>query len=343
MTQVFTAKPVGIKTIFQTLNSPWVLILASPILIAILDPGNLVFIVRSTIESLPFISVAVLLIAFLRATNTTSLIVMAFKGHESRMIVLASLVGGLAPFCACEVIPFIAALLIAVIPLSAIMAFWLSSPLMDPPTFFITTAALGWEFATGKTIAAVALGLLVGFTTKICLCHQSFIKAPLRKKLVSEHCCSDSQFQSGSAIWKFWEESKRRHIFRIQVLSNSLFLLKWLSLAYLIQALLVSYFPTEWIAGLVGGNGLQSIVFGALVGAPAYLNGYAAPALVSGLIEQGMSSGAAMAFIVAGAISCIPAMVAVWSLVNYGVFLAYFGFGIFSAILSGVSFSLIVG
>jgi hypothetical protein len=33
---------------------------------------------------------------------------------------------------------------------------------------------------------------------------------------------------------------------------------------------------------------------GALVGAPAYLNSYAALALVAGLIEQGISSGAAI-------------------------------------------------
>lgn len=50
-----------------------------------------------------------------------------------------------------------------------------------------------------------------------------------------------------------------------------------------------------------------------------------------------------MAFIVAGVIGCIPAMIAVWSLGNSKAFLAYFGFGIFGAILKGVSWSLIVG
>ena len=37
-----------------------------------------------------------------------------------------------------------------------------------------------------------------------------------------------------------------------------------------------------------------------LVGIPAYLNGYAALGLVSGLVETGMAPGAAMAFLIAG-------------------------------------------
>ena len=96
------------------------------------------------------------------------------------------------------------------------------------------------------------------------------------------------------------------------------------------------------IAGVVGGEGMTPIVMGALVGAPAYLNGYAAPALVAGLMEQGMSSGAAMAFMVAGSVSCIPAMVAVWSIVRRQVFAAYVCFGIAGAIAGGALFGAFV-
>jgi hypothetical protein len=64
------------------------------------------------------------------------------------------------------VIPFIAGLLAVGAPLSAVKGFWLSSPLIDPPTVLITVAALGWEFAIGKAVAAVALGLIGGFTIR---------------------------------------------------------------------------------------------------------------------------------------------------------------------------------
>ena len=88
--------------------------------------------------------------------------------------------------------------------------------------------------------------------------------------------------------------------FRAEAVANARFLVKWLALAYLIEGLLATYVPAGMIAGVVGGDGMTPVVMGALVGAPAYLNGYAAPALVAGLMEQGMGPGAAMAFMVAG-------------------------------------------
>ena len=70
------------------------------------------------------------------------------------------------------------------------------------------------------------------------------------------------------------------------------------------------------MAQVIGGDGIGPIVLAALVGAPAYLNGYAAVPLLEGLLSQGMNPGAAMAFVIAGGVSCIPAAVAVWALVK---------------------------
>ena len=249
---------------------------------------------------------------------------------------MAALLGGLAPFCSCEVIPLIAGLLAVGVPLSAIMAFWLSSPLIDPSTVLITAAALGWDFAVGKAVAAVALGLFGGFGVRFLVRRGAFAE-PMRQG-VSGGCCASGS-EEGETVWRFWREPARVAAFRAEAIANARFLVKWLALAYLIEALLVTYVPADLIAGVVGGDGMAPIAMGALVGAPAYLNGYAAPALVAGLMEQGMGPGAAMAFMVAGAVTCIPAMVAVWSLVRRQVFAAYVCFGIVGAILSGALFA----
>ena len=103
---------------------------------------------------------------------------------------------------------------------------------------------------------------------------------------------------------------------------------------------MIAYVPAEMIGRFVGGDGLGSIVIGAFAGVPAYLNGYAAPPLVSGLMAQGMNAGAAMAFMVAGAMTCIPAMAAVFALVKRDVFVMYLLLALLSAIVSGVLFSL---
>ena len=344
MTEMVLRGMNGLRANLRGFCSVWGFIVAIPLAVAVLDYRHLEDILRIAAGAfggtLPYIAVAVLLIAGLKATGAETLVARAFEGRETRMIMLAALFGGLAPFCSCEVIPFIAGLLAAGVPLSAIMAFWLSSPLIDPPTVLITAGALGWDFAVGKAAAAVGLGLLGGFGVRF-LVYGGAFAVPLREG-AGGGCggCAVSGGE-GAAVWRFWEEEHRIATFRSAALSNTRFLVKWLALAYLLEALLITYVPAEAIAGVVGGEGLSAIVVGALVGAPAYLNGYAAPALVAGLVEQGMSAGAAMAFMVAGAVSCIPAMVAVWSLVRREAFLAYVGFGIAGAIIVGMVFGIL--
>lgn len=104
---------------------------------------------------------------------------------------------------------------------------------------------------------------------------------------------------------------------------------------------MIRFVPAEWIAGVLGGDGFQPIFLGALLGAPAYLNGYAAAPLVGGLMEQGMSAGAAMSFMMAGSVSCIPAAIAVWALVKPRIFATYIGFGFVGSLAAGLIWAVV--
>lgn len=292
------------------------------------------------ISTAPFIAFAVLAIGYLKATGAENILAKAFVGREVQMIFLAALLGGLSPFCSCEVIPFIAALLAVGAPLSGVMAFWLASPLMDPAMFLITSGTLGYEFAIGKTLAAVGIGLFGGTLTMIFAKTPVFVN-PLREKPQIGGCCGVKQPFSGKPVWKFWTQADRRETFKDTTLENAVFLLKWLALAYVIEAMMLNYIPAELIAGVLGGEGVGTIFLGALVGAPAYLNGYAAVPLVDALLNQGMAQGAAMSFMIAGGVSCIPAAIAVWALVKPRVFYAYLGFAISGATLAGLAWQTI--
>lgn len=287
--------------------------------------------------TLPFILFAVLAIGYMKATGSERLLDGAFQGREMRMILMGALVGGLSPFCSCQVIPFVAALLAAGAPLSAVMAFWLASPLMDPAMFSITAGGLGFDFAVAKTLAAVGLGVMGGLTVKVFASSPVFAD-PLRAQPAKSGCCSAKKL---TLNWRFWQEEGRRTTFARTSWENLLFLGKWLMFAYLLQALLIAYVPAELIATVIGGDGIWPVFLGALVGAPAYLNGYAAVPLVAGLLEQGMSPGAAMSFVIAGGVSSIPAAVAVWALVKPRVFAAYLGLALVGAIAAGLTWGLV--
>jgi len=210
---------------------------------------------------------------------------------------------------------------------------------MDPAMFLITSSAMGLDFAIAKTLAAVGLGLFGGFGVML-LSPTGLFANPL-KEIEKGGCgCASNTFE-GRPVWKFWHDADRNAVFRSEALKNALFLTKWLVLAYTFESLMLAYIPADLIATVLGGDGFQPIFLGALLGGPAYLNGYAAVPLIAGLVEQGMSQGAAMSFVLAGGVSCIPAAVAVWALVKPKVFVSYLAFAFVGSMIAGTLWAAI--
>ncbi len=96
----------------------------------------LLSIVESLISILPFLMIGVGFGALLETFNWNSKFARLFSGKNAIAIPIASIAGTFSPLCSCGVIPGIAALLIAGVPVAPVMAFWVSSPLMNPEAFF---------------------------------------------------------------------------------------------------------------------------------------------------------------------------------------------------------------
>src|SRR6185295_17481642 len=143
-------------------------------------------------------------------------------------------------------------------------------------------------------------------------------------------------------VWRYWSEPALREAFWKTTRQNTLFLGKWLLLAFVLESLMVAYVPKDRVANIAGDGSFMSILGATLVGIPSYLNGNAALPLVAGLMEKGMAPGAAMAFLVGGGVTSIPAALAVWAIARRGVFAAYLGLAALGALLSGLAFQRIV-
>ncbi|MGB0844132.1 MAG: permease, partial [Alphaproteobacteria bacterium] len=143
----------------------------------------------SLIELLPYLLVSVFLAAAIKVSNADQLIAKVFARSQASGVVAASLFGALSPFCSCGVIPIIAGLLAAGVPLAPVMAFMIASPLMDPEMFVISTGLLGIEFTMARTLGAIFAGLVSGFIVMAVQKRPAFAD-PLREasKPVSS-CC----------------------------------------------------------------------------------------------------------------------------------------------------------
>ena len=320
----------------------WLVLAAGVALLALIDTDQAVRSIVFTADALfgvaAFLALSIGVAAYAKASGADNLIARAFSGRPAWMILAAALMGALSPFCSCGVIPLIAALLAMGVPLPAVMAFWLASPIMDPSMFVLTVGTLGTGFAVYKTFAAVAIGLLGGFGTWA-LQSAGTLQTPLREGVGNGGCGASAVRGPKPVVWRFWEDRERRQKFRDNAFFNLNFLGKWLTLAFFLESLMVAYVPADLIVGLVGGDSVVPVLIATLVGVPAYLNGYAALPLVGGLIDQGMAPGAGMAFLLAGGVTSIPAAIAVYALARPPVFAAYLGFAIVGSLVLGLLFN----
>lgn len=345
MTETVLSQP-GYRSVLRHLwqnERVWlasILILAG---LALFDPiqagSSALFAGEALLRTAPYLILSIAIAAWANATGADNLIAKAFTGAPILMIGLGALAGGLSPFCSCGVIPLIAALLAMGVPLSAVMAFWLASPIMDPSMFVLTAGVLDMEFAIAKTFAAIGLGVFGGSVVHLMMKGGAFAD-PLREGIGNGGCGGSKIRAPKPVVWRFWEDDDRRAKFGKTALTTTLFLAKWLTLAFLLESLMLAWIPAETVTAALGGEGLMPILIATLVGVPAYLNGYAALPLVGGLIEQGMAPGAGLAFLVAGGVTSIPAAMAVWALARPQVFVLYIALSLTGAFASGLLFQL---
>ncbi|MEU2248680.1 permease [Streptomyces sp. NPDC019224] len=315
-------------------------------------------------------------------------------------IVIVTAIGAFSPFCSFTVIPLIRRFLIAGVPLSAVMAFWIASPSMDPEIYALSAAQLGFPVATARLIGALVLSFGAGLIVLALERRGRFAdpltasteeKAPAKScsqeaVSVPETACSAAKTtvpetvtvgggsdSGGSAAGRCggaaqeaepapaaggcstaarndadddgtpWRVLVRRDIKNLhageilkEIVSDSLILGKWLLLAIVLEALIVRYVPTDVVSGVLGTDGVLSVLIAALISVPLYLNGVGAIPVVEGLLDQGMVAAAGVTFLLGGAITTIPAMVAVKSVVKTKVFAFYLGVGLLGSMGVGL-------
>lgn len=339
-----SAQPFGRRVaartaeLFQGIDKPSVAAAMIALGIALFAPRQLGpsmwFTLESVINIAPWLVLSVALAAYAKASRADTLIAHAFSGSPVRMIAVASLFGALSPFCSCGVVPVIAGLLGAGVPLAPVMAFWLSSPLVDPEMFVLIAASLGLEFAIVKTIAAVAIGVLGGAVTHL-LAARGLLAGSLRNAPTG---CGARRREAMPVQWNVFGDSASRHAFAAGATSNGAFLLRWMVIAFMLESLMIAYLPAARVASMLG-EGAGAIPLAVLIGIPSYLNGYAALPLVRGLMDLGMSPAVALTFLISGAVSSIPAATAVWALVKPRVFALYLGTAIVGSLLAGYAYA----
>jgi uncharacterized membrane protein YraQ (UPF0718 family) len=331
----------------------------------------------------PWFLISIVLSVLIRSLKLDKVIKRTFSAKVGLAILIATLVGAFSPFCSCTVVPIIAGLIMSGVPLAPIMAFWIASPSMDPEIFAFSVGLIGWPLAIARLIATLLLSLSAGYITLALTNSSSFVdhlsslikqrvpvpvsSAPLALSPPTAMMVSGSrdpmtvstilplgsrnvrvsQVKDEEIGWRqeligsfgriVWPDFAR------EIVRQSWQLGRWVLLAFLLEALITQYVPQENIAGLLGNDSPFAVPLAALIGIPLYLNNFGALPIVAGLLDQGMQPGAAIAFLIAGPVTTIPAMTAVYGTVSKRIFVLYVSIALLGAMIMGAVVNLIFG
>jgi uncharacterized protein len=301
------------------------------------------FILDSFIHIWPYLLITIPLAVVVQISGAAKFINKAFSKNPMVSVLLATIVGAFSPFCSCGVIPVIVSLLIGGVPLAPVMSFWIASPSMDPEIFFLSTASIGWNLSIWRLVATFFISLSAGFIT-----HLLFKKGMLGQEILrnpgnnfsSEENKLENKDKCLCDSLQIKVPSLQRRILT-ETWKAVIMVCKFMTLAFFINALINFYVPQQLVAELLGGKSSTSVFVAALVGIPVYTSNITALPLISGLISLGMNKGAALTFLIAGPMTTLPAMSAVWGIVKVRVFMLYLSFSLLGSILFGLLFNLI--
>lgn len=232
-------------------------------------------------------------------------------------IFIGAFIGLVSPLPTYAAIPIGVSLIAAGVPFSAILAFILSSPLMNPSIFFLTATQMGIEMAIVRSLAALLIAITGGFVSMKIL----------------------KSINVQNTITKPYE-SKNRSI-GTELYRNSLYVVKTFSVAILLSAAVKSLIPSSAVTSMLGGNASTGTLAAIGLGIPFYTCGGAAIPFMETLYELGMSKGAILAFFIAGPATKMETLYAYKTSLGSKVLIFYLVLTLSFSYMSGLIYSLL--
>jgi len=270
--------------------------------------------------------------------------------HKFSGIFLAAFIGVFSPLCSCGILTTVVALLAAGLPLAPAMALLISSPLMSTTTFFLTLNDLGMYWAIVRTLVAFLMGVLAGVAT-IIVSKVGFETSDLfLDGNIPEGDFHDPDYPDARLRCTCNEKMSNR-IARKTKNNLIIFLAKttemfWLIGKYVLVGIVVGcvverYIPHAYIQHLFGTGGKLSVIWVTIGSIPIFLHQISASSILYHIktsLPGTMDNSTALAFLIGGPVTAIPAMTLLWSMFKKKVFFLYMGISIIGTIFFAYTF-----
>lgn len=266
------------------------------------------------------------------------------RRNTRNSVLLSTGVAVATPLCSCGTTAIMLGMMASTIPWAPIVAFLVASPLTSPQELFYSAGLFGWKFAIAFFLASILLGLIGGAIAAFAeargwLMNQARMAPSIALGLGGAPISLDLPVLAPAApaekksvtfkawLQEVWDVSKR--------------LLPLFTIFTFVGYLLNGLIPAEWIRSLFGAGHAYSIPLAATLGLPFYVNTEASLPLVRAMIENGMSEGAALSFLITGAGTSMGAIGGILTIARWRVIAMVIGTLWIGSILIGFIYNLL--
>ncbi len=255
----------------------------------------------------------------------------AMRSRGPASVVAGMGLGAMLPICSCGVIPLTVSFYLGGARLAAVMAFTVATPVINPAAVVLSYALLGPEL----TLAYVAFGLtaplVVGYLTEGWAGGQVLAQAPRQMA-----CCGTPAEPAAAPATAPPHSVHIRRAMRWAFGELGPMLGFYLGIGIVLASVLSVVVPPDWITKYLGGSApFASLLLIALFGASIYVCAVAHIPLVAALLAAGAGPGAAIVFLVTGAATNLPELLALQRVLGTRIVALYVGSVVALSVFAG--------
>lgn len=256
-------------------------------------------------------------------------------------VLLATAAAVTTPLCSCSTVSLMIPLLAAGVPWGPIMAWLIASPMISPTGFVLVGGTLGWDMAVAKISIAAVLGVTGGLAANA-LQRRGWLEGQSRIAVAAPAAGGFSEVGAGSGMGSGMSTGIVRWIMFWRTLVKSLRqIVPIFAFFVLVAAAVRVLIPTDWVSTAFGGQQAWAIPAAAALGVPLYTSIASAVPLTASLLQLGMGRGAALALLLTGPGTSLPALAALFTVARGRLIALYFVILFVGSILSAWLFELI--
>jgi uncharacterized membrane protein YraQ (UPF0718 family) len=316
--------------------------------------GRVVTDVGTTVVHIwPFLVLSILLAAALTTYVDTERLAAGLRRRTAVAVLGAVALATLTPFCSCGTIAVVLGALATRVPWAPLVAFMVASPLTSPEEYALSVGLFGWPFATTFFVGTILLGLLAGAVTSAIeptgwLAGQARLRAanagggsrstsgqPPSGAVGSAVPASPAVVAVATNLAPTLRTRWKLDAFARDLVATARRLALYFFGFATVGYLLIETVPTAWLVDYLGQGSAGSVPLAALLGIPMYLNTEGSLPLVAALMQGGMGSGPALAFLITGAGTSVGAVAGLFVIARARVVALVVGLLFTGAILAG--------